>query len=117
MLGDVVLMHGVTRPMTQITDGKVAVYLPQGPGGWYSLHDGSFLLPGKHDVTVTMENIPAYCRAGSIVPLKTRARRSSTSMWLDPFTLSVYLDPSTGEAHGRVYIDDYKTQTYQDGSS
>merc|ERR1711957_1011581 len=44
-------------------------------------------------------------------------RRSSTCMWQDPLTLSVYLHPETGKAEGRLYIDDYKTQQYNDGKS
>jgi len=114
MLGDIVLVHGVAKPMADAS--SVNVYLPQSPG-WYDLYSGVYFAPGAYKVIVTMESIPTYYRAGTIVPLKSRIRRSSACTHLDPFTLSVYLDPATGQARGRLYIDDYKTQSYKDGKS
>merc|ERR1740123_509033 len=113
MLGDVVLVRAVGKPMSE--GDTAAVVLPQ-CAGWYDLHTGAFSSPGKYDLKLTMESIPAYYRAGTIVPLKNRIRRSSTCTWLDPFTLNIYLDPATGKAKGRVYIDDYKTKAYQEGT-
>jgi len=92
------------------------VYLPKA-AGWYDLYTGDFFEPGWLTRKVVMDIIPAFYRAGYIVPLKKRMRRSSTCMKLDPLTLSVYIDPATGSAKGRVYLDDYKTKAYQDGKS
>jgi len=119
MLGDVVLVHGVTKPLAEYANATGEVYLPSGPSheGWYSMNDDAFYKPGHHSVALALDHIPAFYRAGTIVPMKTRARRSSACMTLDPLTLSVYLDPSTGTAKGRVYVDDYKTKDYQDGKS
>jgi len=114
MLGEVLLVHAVAKPLSEQTEANV--YLPTAPG-WYSLEVGTFFTPGSHVHKLDLESIPAYYKAGSIVPLKSRVRRSSSCMWLDPFTLNIYLDPVTGTAKGRVYIDDYKTQAHQDGSS
>merc|ERR1711957_1053245 len=72
---------------------------------------------GEHTVQLTMDTIPAYYRSGTIVPLKMRSRRSSTCMALDPLSLNVYTNPVSSSAQGRVYIDDYRTKTYQDGKS
>lgn len=130
MLGDVVLIHGITQALSD-TYNTTTVYLPKAPeikltqwspvttagAGWYDLLDGTFFEPGEHQVPLTMERIPAYFRAGTIVPLKQRIRRSSSCMALDPLTLHVYLDKTTGTATGRVYIDDYKTKQYQNGIS
>jgi len=107
----VLVVRGIWKPMTEVGD-SVDVILPTA-AGWYSLYDGSFEQPGVHSVPVTMETIPAYYRAGAIIPLKSRMRRSSSCTWLDPFTLNVYLDPKQGTASGRLYIDDYKTNAYQ----
>jgi len=115
MLGDVVLVHGVGKPVAEGGDSATVV-LPQ-CAGWYDLHTGAFSTPGRYPLKLTLDSIPAYYRAGAIVPLKNRVRRSSTCSWLDPLTLQVYLDPTTGTAKGHVYIDDYKTTTYQDGKS
>jgi len=115
MLGDVVLVRGVGQPMSEGGDAATVI-LPKS-AGWYDLHTGAFSTPGKYELKLTLDSIPAYYRAGTVVPLKSRIRRSSTCMWQDPFTLNIYLDPATATAKGRVYIDDYKTTTYQDGRS
>jgi alpha 1,3-glucosidase len=115
MLGDVVLIHGVGKPMSEKSEGQV--YLPEGKfGGWYEMYSGEFFAPGKHAMKYTMENIPTFYRAGTIVPLKSRIRRSTGCMAQDPLTFAIYLSPD-GTASGRVYLDDYRTLTYQDGKS
>jgi alpha 1,3-glucosidase len=115
MLGDVVLVHGVGKPMSEKSEGQV--YLPEGKhGGWYDMYSGEFFAPGKHSMKYTMEHIPTFYRAGSIVPLKSRIRRSSGCMAQDPLTFAIYLS-ADGTASGRVYLDDYRTQSYQDGKS
>jgi len=117
MLGDSILVHGVTAAITD-SFKDTTVYLPNHAGaGWFDLHDGTFFASGRHTVPLSMERIPAYYRAGSIVPLKTRIRRSSSCMALDPLTLVVHVDPNTGTASGRLYMDDYKTKAYLAGDS
>jgi len=116
MLGDLLLVAGVAKPANEGGD-KVSVVLPQASPTWYDLHTGKIYSPGKHERQVDMDSIPAYFRAGRIVPLKSRMRRSSSCTWMDPFTLNVYVDPTTLQATGRLYIDDYKTMTYKDGKS
>jgi len=116
MLGDSVLVHGISEQAQK----EANVYLPAGhlgSAGWYDLHTGSYFESGKyHKLEVTMDSIPAFYRAGSIVPLKSRIRRSSACMSQDPLTLAIYLTPA-GTATGTLYLDDYRTQTYQDGKS
>merc|ERR1712070_1091748 len=68
-------------------------------------------------MALTMDSIPAFFAAGSIVPTKSRIRRSSSCMVQDPHTLSVYLDPDAGQASGSLYLDDQETLAYQDGKS
>ena len=102
---------------------QASVYLPKA-AGWchglecpcfcprYSIHDGEFKPPGVHVHKLDLDSIPAYYKAGTaetllsasgsmaqVVPLKSRIRRSSACMSLDPFTLNVYLDAS-GQAKG-----------------
>lgn len=115
MLGEHLLVHGVSNPMSQQTSANV--YLPKGKhGGWYGLEDGKFYAPGQFAVDLTLDSIPAYWRAGTVVPLRSRIRRSSECMKQDPLTLAVYLTPE-GEAKGRVYLDDFRTHAYKDGKS
>jgi len=114
MLSDVVLVHGISKPLSEST--STTIYLPS-TAGWYDLYTGAFSAPGRYDVPVTMQTIPAFYRAGTVVPLKSRIRRSSACMAMDPHTLNVYVNPKTGEASGRLYLDDTRTKKYQDGKS
>merc|ERR1719217_242875 len=59
MLGDVVLVHGISKPMAEIDGAKTKVYLPQA-AGWYDMHTGEFFKPGYHVRDVTMDTIPAF---------------------------------------------------------
>merc|ERR1719253_934210 len=115
MLGSSVLVYGVSKPLTEGGD-QAQVYLPK-TAGWYDLHTGAFFAPGHHDLKVTLASIPAFYRAGVVVPLKSRVRRSSECMAMDPHTLNVYVDPASGQARGHLYIDDYKTKQHLDGKS
>lgn len=48
---------------------------------------------------------PVFIRGGSIVPSKSRIRKSSTLMFWDPFKLTIALD-SNEKAEGELYVDD-----------
>merc|ERR1712217_710745 len=82
MLGSSVLVHGISKPLSE-GGNKASVVLPKA-AGWYDLHTGAFSAPGRYDVSLTLDSIPAYYRAGCIIPLKSRIRRSSSCMALDP---------------------------------
>jgi len=112
MVGRTILVHAISDP----TQETAQVYLPKG-AGWYDLHTGDYYAPGHHTIKLTMDSIPAFFAAGSIVPIKSRIRRSSACMVQDPHTLSVYLDPEAGSASGSLYLDDQTTLAYQDGKS
>lgn len=61
------------------------------------LDAGAPVAAGTHEVPVTMEEIPAYLRAGHIIPRRERARRSTVAMHSDPITLVIPLpSPSPG---------------------
>jgi len=63
------------------------VYLP-GTQKWYDVKTGATYPAGqKVNVPVTMDGIPVFQRAGSIIARKQRRRRSSTQMETDPYTL------------------------------
>lgn len=66
---------------------RTSVYLPGGQS-WYDFRTGSVYKGGMtYNLDVSEENIPAFQRAGTIVPRKDRFRRSSTQMANDPYTL------------------------------
>ena len=101
----------LVAPATGHSQINVNVYFPE--GGWYDYFDHQYIdTAGYKMIAAPLDKIPAYQRAGSILPLKLRARRSSTQMKLDPYTLVVALDKSQ-QATGNLYIDDYVSFEYQ----
>ena len=54
-------------------------------------------------------------KGGTIVPMKSRIRKSSELMFFDPFTLIVAADEE-GNAEGRLYEDDGRTERYLKGN-
>lgn len=64
-----------------------SVYLP-GKELWYDIRTGAAYKGGKtHKLEAKEESVPAFQRAGTIIPRKDRLRRSSTQMVNDPYTL------------------------------
>lgn len=81
MLKSVILNHYYQR------ERHASVYLP-GKQSWYDLRTGAVYKGGKtHKMDVSEESVPAFLRAGTIIPRKDRFRRSSTQMMNDPYTL------------------------------
>eukprot|EP00438_Fugacium_kawagutii_P025806 Skav200484 [mRNA] locus=scaffold450:127124:130649:+ [translate_table: standard] len=99
MLGDSLLVHGIVKPSAE--QSEATVYLPKATG-WYSLYDGAFKEPGAHVHKLDLDTIPAYYKAGTVIPLKSRIRRSSACMSQD------------SDEGGSLYIDDYRSRTYED---
>lgn len=59
---------------------------------------------------VELSDIPMLLKGGSVVPVKSRYRRSTKLMKHDPYTLVIALDKK-GEATGQLYIDDGESLT------
>lgn len=63
------------------------VYLP-GDQSWFDMKTGAAYKGGAtHKLEALEDSIPAFQRAGTIIPRKDRFRRSSTQMENDPYTL------------------------------
>lgn len=65
-------------------------------------------------VPAPLVTFPLLVQGGNILPIRTRARRASTLMWRDPFTLVIALGRQ-GEAEGELYLDDGESFGYQRG--
>ncbi|KAK3012708.1 hypothetical protein RJ639_008983 [Escallonia herrerae] len=90
MVGNSLLVQGIYTERAK----HVSVYLPGGQS-WYDMRTGSAYKGGAtHKLEVSEESIPAFQRAGTIIPRKDRLRRSSTQMENDPYTL-VRISPVT----------------------
>ncbi|PSS26594.1 Glucan 1,3-alpha-glucosidase [Actinidia chinensis var. chinensis] len=111
MVGSSLLVQGVFTERAK----HASVYLPSGQS-WYYLNSGTAYKGGRtHKMEVSEESIPAFQRAGTIIPRKDRFRRSSTQMENDPYTLVIALN-STQEAEGELYIDDGKSFEFAKGA-
>lgn len=110
MVGNGLLVQGIYTEKAK----HVSVYLP-GQEPWYDLRTGATYKGGAHKFEALEESIPAFQRAGTIIPRKDRSRRSSTQMTKDPYTLVIALN-STKEAEGELYIDDGKSFEFQGGA-
>jgi len=86
MLGGSLMVLPVTEPSAV----RRSVYLPEAEGGWYSMYDGTHREGGcEHEVAVTLENIPVYVKAGSILPL-SRGRQYAGAGLDEPMDIAVY---------------------------
>ncbi|KAL4362313.1 hypothetical protein GQ457_04G034240 [Hibiscus cannabinus] len=111
MVGNSLLVQGIYETRAK----HASVYLP-GKESWYDLRTGTAYKGGKtHKLEVSEESIPAFQRAGTIVPRKDRFRRSSTQMMHDPFTLVIALN-TFQEAEGELYLDDGKSFDFKQGA-
>ncbi len=75
------------------------------------------LVEGKDSFTLSspsIDDLLLFVRAGSILARKDIARRSSTAMRFDPYTLLVAVDPVTFKAQGSLYVDDEESFDYQE---
>lgn len=105
LIGDSILVRPVTEPGVN----EVKVYLPGQSEVWYDMDTYQpFQADGYVNLPVDIRKTPVFVRAGSIIPLKLRVRRSSKLMHDDPFTFVVVLKEN-GTAHGNLYIDDGST--------
>ncbi|KAF4724856.1 hypothetical protein FOZ63_009839, partial [Perkinsus olseni] len=100
LIGTDIMVRGVVEKGAK----SVKVYFPP-KTQWYST-TGKLMSSGYVDIQVTMDDIPRFFRAGSIIPRKDTYRSSSKLMYNDYFALYVYLDPSSFSAEGYAYTDD-----------
>ncbi|XP_010546305.1 PREDICTED: probable glucan 1,3-alpha-glucosidase [Tarenaya hassleriana] len=111
MVGNGLLIQGIYSKGAK----QASVYLP-GKESWYEMRSGKIYAGSKtHKVEVSEESIPAFQRAGTIIPRKDRFRRSSSQMDNDPYTLVVALNSSQA-AEGELYIDDGKSFEFKQES-
>ena len=67
-------------------------------------------------VPAPLETFPVLLQGGSILPIRARARKASTLMWRDPFTLIIAVGVD-GNASGKLYLDDGDSYDYEQGQS
>ncbi|EEF33007.1 probable glucan 1,3-alpha-glucosidase isoform X2 [Ricinus communis] len=111
MVGSSLLVQGIYTERAK----HATVYLP-GKESWYDFKTGTAFKGGKtHKLEVSEESVPAFQRAGTILPRKDRYRRSSTQMVNDPYTLVIALNSSQA-AEGELYVDDGESFEFLQGA-
>ncbi|KAJ1391509.1 Glycosyl hydrolase, all-beta [Sesbania bispinosa] len=111
MVGNSLLVQGIYTERAK----HASVYLP-GKQSWYDLRTGTVYKGGvTHKLEATEDSVPAFQRAGTILPRKDRFRRSSTQMTNDPYTLVIALNSSQA-AEGELYIDDGSSFSFLQGA-
>lgn len=110
LLGDALLAAPVLAEGATTRD----VLLP--PGEWFGWESGEVYTSDQRlTIPVTLETLPLYVRAGTILPLAAVAQ-STDGMTDQPLTLHVYLTPSSASAIADVWLDDEHPQAEERGT-
>jgi alpha-glucosidase (family GH31 glycosyl hydrolase) len=86
------------------------------PGEWFTWESGELHTGDQHlTIPVTLDTLPLYVRAGTILPLAAVAQ-STDGMTDQPLTLHVYLSPASPAATADMWLDDDHAQAEQRGA-
>lgn len=111
LLGDALLV----APVLEEGATSREVVLP--PGEWFTWESGELHVGDQHlSIPVTLDTLPLYVRAGTILPLAAIAQ-STDGMTDQPLTLHVYLSPANPSATLSMWLDDDRPQAEQRGTS
>jgi alpha-glucosidase len=111
MLGDDLLV----APVLDEGATRRALYLPEHPGGWYDVHDGTFFAPGSLvEVAAPLGHVPVFVRAGALLPVGEQTDR------VDPASdmvrhLRVYAPRRPGRIETAIYDDNGDTAGFAQG--
>lgn len=104
LLGDALLV----APVLEQQATSRAVLLP--PGEWFAWETSKLFAGDQHlTVDVTLETLPLFTRAGTILPVAAVAQ-STDGMTNQPLTLHVYLSPASPTATADIWLDDDNPQ-------
>lgn len=102
----------LVAPVLEPAMSKMSVYLPETEGGWYDFRDNSYASNnGWYETGVSIENIPAFVCAGSIIPLSPEL---TTTSLLSGTELEIRIfNGADGEFS--LYEDDGNNYDYESG--
>jgi len=111
MFGDDIFVSPVTTAVDKSTNRTAkTIWFP--PGHWVDFFGLKTVTgPAESTLSFGMADIPAYVRAGAIIPMKTMA--SVTDVSPDPLQFVMF--PGANQASTIVYEDDGYTLDYQKG--
>ena len=117
MFGPAFLVNPVTQQLYSAPDSKKIaktrkVYLPKSTN-WYDFWTGKQITGGKSiDAKATIETMPLYIKAGSIVPMGPYLQYANEKP-ADPIELRVY---AGADADFVIYEDENDNYNYEKGS-
>ncbi|SCU81332.1 LAFA_0C04126g1_1 [Lachancea sp. 'fantastica'] len=112
-LGDSGLL---VKPITEAGRTAVSMFFPRGI--YYEYKTMKALMVENHghmDVDVPLSEQALFIEGGHVLVRRDRFRRSSKLQKNDPYTLLIAPD-ARGKAHGRLYVDDGETFSYETGN-
>lgn len=89
-------------PVTEKGASTLKVYLPENEGGWYDFRNGRKYESGWNEAPVTIEDIPVFAKAGSIVPMGP-VKQYVSEKSDEPLTINIY---PGADACFNLYEDD-----------
>lgn len=111
MFGDSMLIVPVFDKLKK--QKTVDVVIPEGL--WYDFHTGDKIKSGTNTLTATIDDIPIYIKAGTILPLYTADVKSTIELKSKgDILLKIYPD-KTGSATCTLYEDDGESFDYKKG--
>ncbi|CEP63003.1 glucan 1,3-alpha-glucosidase ROT2 LALA0_S07e00210g [Lachancea lanzarotensis] len=104
----------LVKPVTDSGSETVSVYFPEGRFYEYkTMKAFTVKKQGSIEIEVPLNEQALFIEGGHILARRERYRRSSMLQKNDPFTLVIAPD-AYGKAHGRLYVDDGETFSYED---
>ncbi|MCF2736168.1 DUF5110 domain-containing protein [Bacteroides caecigallinarum] len=102
----------LVTPVLEPEINQMCVYLPETEGGWYDFRDNSYASNnGWYETGGSIENIPAFVRAGSIIPLSTELTTTSSLSGAD-FEIRIFND---ADGEFCLYEDNGNNYDYESG--
>ncbi len=108
MFGPALLVCPIIEPKCTSTN----IYLPKTEGGWYNFHTLEHTDGGKDiNVPVSIENIPVFVKAGSIIP---QGKVIQSTDYYDASELDIVIFPNA-DAEFVLYEDEGDNNNYKQG--
>ena len=103
----------LVAPIVEEKPAKWNVYLPQYKAGWYDFWTGQRMLGGQViEYPVTLEHIPLFVKAGTILPLGTPCQYSEEAVDKS-WEIRVY---PGADGHYTIYEDEGSNYNYEKGN-
>jgi len=111
--GDAMMIAPVTTPLdSESLLARKTVWIP--PGTWVEWYSGNrYVGPATVERTFSLDEIPFYVRAGSIIPMQS-VNQDNQNASIDPLVLSIF-PADSGSA--TVYEDDGNSSAYTGNES